>query len=235
MIARSLQATLDAASVHVDGTLEGILPGALAGARRGRGGPGRDHAHRGPAAPRRPDAGPRHVAGARRRPRGDHRLDRRVVPVRRRLVAEGPASARRHPAPASTSTRSRSWTGCVRTSRRSGRTPVVDGRRLRERVRAMPRGPAGRRDRIPAGMLAGAAARRARTARCRRSPRWSRSGRTRSRCRPASLVVAAASPDGTIDLRLDARLRGLGRAGADRRAAERSSVTSRRRRRMSPG
>ena len=29
MIARSLQATLDAASVHVDGTLEGTLPGAL--------------------------------------------------------------------------------------------------------------------------------------------------------------------------------------------------------------
>ncbi len=29
MLARSLQATLDAASVHVDGTLEGTLPGAL--------------------------------------------------------------------------------------------------------------------------------------------------------------------------------------------------------------
>ena len=81
MIARSLQATLDAASVHVGGTLEGILPGALL--RRDEAAVDLSGttftADVRPA--RRQDAGPGDITRPGRRPRDDHGLDRRVVPV----------------------------------------------------------------------------------------------------------------------------------------------------------
>ena len=213
-----LQATLDAQSVHLEGDAERHDPGRARRARRAGRQPRRLDGRGRPPAARREDLDHAHEPRARRRRRRGLGLGRRLVPHRagRRLaarLARRDVGARQ----AWTSTRSRSSSGCVPTSRRRASNPTLEevacasasGRCHRVSVEAG-RDPATIiRAMLPtdqAGTLPDV----------RTTVTLDTDALT---LRPAHLVVDATSDDGTIVLHLELDAIAVGRPGDRHRGA----------------